>query len=378
MKKLLFLLCLYCTNINSQEIISSPFLVSGVSSLGYTAQVQFTINQETVCDTYTTSWNVDYFSRIINLVVDYNYISTCSESFAVFSQIQSQQMIMTGIYTVNLILNVPTNPTWNRSFALGTISVSEPLTTDCDDNSIPALLDFCPSVNFPVCGCNGITYANECFAYLSNRIGRYTYEDCASYLSSRVYEFSCDTFYPLGSNFFERYDCSNGNYSGDEIFIYYPSIINGPSEITFTSSYDDVSLFLVGTNDNNIVCSRIDENGILDISGFENGGFYLIADRVGAGGFSINFCHPTSAISNLDTSTESKVYPNPASSQIHVSNNSKQIESIQLYDALGNAVLESLINRKEAILNIENLKGIHVLIIRYDDKSYEIKKALLF
>lgn len=378
--KYFFIFCsmLLMSNLHTQEIINSQFITNGVVALGQKAGIQFNVNQATLCDSYSVSWNVNYAANIIDVNVDYNYISSCEESSIVFVELPNHQMLLTGVFFVNLNLNVPTKPEWNKTFALGSISVLLPDLTSCSSSSIPVLEMFCPVDIDTVCACNGQTFTNECFAYLEGQNGNYFGGTCADHALEKAFVFECNTFTSNAPNFLELYNCSSNTFAGAEIVFLYDHTPSSPNELVFTASSNDVQLLLVNISDSDLVCTVASSSeNILDLTGIGFGTHFIIADRISPGSFSVSLCDPLSALIEVKNNERSIVYPNPSNDEFNVYNEAKTIEKIQLIDVLGRIEQSYLVKGKQAMIEPQNASGIYFLKIFYQNDEVELHKVLL-
>lgn len=355
---------------SGQSIVSAPFIVNGVITLGQHASVQFTVNQQTLCDSYIVSYDINHVGKIVNVNVDYNYISSCGESFVAFTEIPSSQFVLTGVYTVFINVNVATNPAWNSQTVLGSISVIEPNNVSCASGFIPFLEGFCPSFGNPVCACDGIDYANECQAYLEGQNGVYEYQSCEQIFGQKVVPFSCDQFFPNTPNFFEKYSCSNAIYPGDEIVFVYEHDATATTELSFTSQNSSVCLFLMGLGNGGLSCIQKSVNNILDLSFLESGTYYLLAD--GSGAVDIEFCTTTATSSLRDNGFN--IYPNPATDYVEIRNDDSTIKEILIMDMLGRCIKSHSVIQKDIRVNTEDLNGTYVFQIQLKDGSLHSEK----
>lgn len=377
-KTILLLLGLIMSNLSiGQDIISTPFIVNGVVNLGESAGVQFTVNQETICDNYTIDWQVDYTAKIVNITVNYNYFSNCNNSTASFVETPQNEFLLLGIYTVNLNLNVIANPIWNQTFNLGAISVVEPNQISCSSANIPIVQEFCPTNFNLVCACNGVTYDNECIAYLEEENGIFIQTTCLNYLQSNEQTFECLTYNSSNNdNFFEQYSCETEAFAGDElIFSYQPELLT-TGMIEFTSPAADVKLFLISMVDNNLACIASSENNILTHGPLEEGIYYLIADRIETSDFMITFCEDPTSITGLNQDSKTIVFPNPAKNELNIFSPTHKIKEIECYNSLGQLKLKKTINDHRFHLSNPNFKGVYFLSILYDDHIKESIKVI--
>lgn len=365
-----------CQFTAAQDIVSTPFIVDGIIELGESASVQFTVDQETTCDNYMIGWDINYTAKIININLDYNYVSTCGTSIASFVEIPANQLLLLGTYHINLNLNVPANPTWNRTFALGSVFVIGPTGNSCSSANIPVMQNFCPTDFNEVCACNGVTYDNECIAYLEEENGVFVETNCLNYLESNEQIFECLSYNSNNnSNFFEQYGCANEDFRGDELIFRYTPPLNTPNTIIFTSSANDVKLFLIRVVNNNLECISSSELNVIEHGSLEDGVYYLIADRIESSDFMVSFCENPTSVVDLNES-ETVVYPNPANNEINISNPSHKIKEIKCYNSLGQLKLKKIINDHQLQIPTTNFKGVYFLNILYNENSAETIKVI--
>lgn len=356
----------------SQDIISSQFISSGTINLGGKAKIQFNINQKTLCDNYTINWDINYVAKYITLTVNYNYFSNCSESISIFTEMPEKQILLTGIYFVKLDLIVPNYPGWNKSYQLGSIVVNPPPSLSCDSWG-PNLEDICPNIYSDVCACNGITYINECKSYLEAKKGNYVLKKCNDYLNEKQKSFDCKSFTSSNStNFFEEYNCENESFKGNEIIFTYHHSTNDPIHIPFTSSENDVKLFLIEISNENLNCIASSENNVLEHQS-SIGNFYIIADRIESSPFTINLCDTTSHINHIENQ-ESFVYPNPGNKMITLYSTPRIIKKIALFDIWGKEILNRNVKSDNIEIETNQLDGIFFLKIFYATNETEVRK----
>ncbi len=378
-KKIILLLLgfLSCQISIAQDIVSTPFITGGIVDLGERARLQFSVNQETICDNYSIDWEVNYIAKIITVNVTYNYFSNCSSSIASFVELPENPLLLLGVYTVNLNLNVPANSTWNETFVLGTIWVVDPIQNSCSSANIPSLPEACPTNFNLVCACNGVTYDNECYAYLEEENGIFIETNCLTYMESKEQALECIPYSSMGNtNLFEQYSCATEDFAGDElIFVYQPDLFTNNS-IDFTSSATDVKLFLIRMEENNLACITSSENNMLTHGPLDDGIYYLIADRIETSDFMITFCEDPTSITDLDPDSKTIIFPNPTKNEINISNSTQKISAIKCYNSLGQLELKKVVNDHRFHLSNTNFKGVYFLNILYDDNATESIKVI--
>ncbi len=377
MKKIYIILLLFLANLSfSQDIISTPFIVNGIVQLGGKAKVQFNINPITVCDSYTIEFDINHFSKIINVNVNYIYNSLCSETTSLFTEFPEKQALLTGVYIVNINLNVLTNPIWNKQIQVGAITVIEPNNISCSNSFIPFLEGVCPAIaTSQICACNGETYANECLAYLQDQNGVYINMDCPTYVIANAIQYSCNTFNSENHfNFFEKYNCDSEVNIGNEIIFLYNHTETGPLLIDFTSSSNDVKLYLIALG-NDLECLEVSVDNKLEVDDLSIGQYAIIADRSGSGNYSVSFCNDT--LSVLDSESNLEISPNPASNYLDVRNLEMKLGSLEILNSNGVLVDTYEINDFQRLLRFTYPSGIYFTRLNYQNGKREIKKLLI-
>jgi hypothetical protein len=368
MKNILILLIILTSKFTfATDIISSQLITTGIVGLGEVGKIQFNIQPKTICDTYTVGYDVNYNAKSITINVLYNYNSICTVSNAIVPIISEKQLALEGVYTVNLALNVPQNPIWNQTLSLGAISVIKPFSLQCNA-SIPALIEPCPSGNIPVCACNGVNYQNECYAYLLAQNGNFLPGDCMSYINSNFANFECKDFSVSLPNFFENYSCGLSLYSGSELFLKYEHInTNSPSVIEFSSPTNDIQLFLVEFQNNDIKCLIKSQGNKLELKNLNSGTYYIIADRVQAGNYNVKICNPTSLAEN---SIKSQIKVVSYSGLIQVSFQNDKIYNLYIYDLNGKIVYSADDVKSEDLINPNLINGIYNVVLKGQNDSF--------
>lgn len=377
MKKLILLIPLIflLNGIKAQDIISSAFVTTGFVQLGGQASIQFNVDLLTVCDSYTTSFDVNYLSKTIDVRVDYNYNSLCDESFSLFTEFPQEQLVLTGTYFVSLTLNVPFDIFLSETLQLGTITVGEPVNNSCSNAFIPFLESFCPSNFNTYCACDGITYGNECQAYLQAGNGLITSGSCANYLVSKSNNYSCSTYSSSwGNNFFETYQCDNRSFFADELIFTYDHQDQDSLYIEYTSN-GDATLFLMVVSDGNLSCLQKSENNKLVYQDLPLGQYYIIVDSAVSNNYSVTFCD--TPVSTQEVVTEVRVYPNPASEYLYIMNDSKKVVHVEFINLQGQSIKILPFDERSGRVNVQGLKGLHIVKINFADGTVEMVQVYI-
>lgn len=316
--RLLFISCLLSLNsLFTQDIISNPILTNGIATLGNSGQVNLNINQRTVCDNYTINSTVDHVGRIITIEILYNYFSNCDASFAQFFESIQMTPLLTGIYSVQINLTVPSDLASNEFISLTSLSVVDPVNQSCD-GFVPPLPEPCPTIFNQVCACNGQNYTNECEAYLQDQNGFYNYFSCGKYLINNSIIFDCLDYFMSKENTFEKYGCGNLSYPGKEIYLQYEHQSREDTIDILFRADPTVSLFLTSmTGDESIECIAKNINQRLFVTDLAPGTYYLIADSQNSSSNSISFCPVSSVRKELsENAKQFNIYPNPNSGEL--------------------------------------------------------------
>lgn len=377
MKKLILLIPLIflLNGIKAQDIISSAFVTTGFVDLGDQAMINFNVNELTFCDSYTVNVDVNYLSKTINVEVDYLYNSFCDESFSVFTEFTQVQLVLTGTYFVNLKLNVPSDIFLSETLLLGAITVGEPNNSSCSNSFIPFLEGFCPFASNTYCACDGVSYDNECLAYLQAGNGLITFGSCSQYVASQSNSYSCNTYNSnWGINFFEKYQCDNRSFFADELIFTYDHQDQDSLFIEYTS-IGDVTLFLMTVSDGNLSCLQKSENNKLVYQDLPLGQYYLIADSAVSSNYSVTFCD--TPVSTQEVVTEVRVYPNPASEYLYIMNDSKKVDHVEFINLQGQSIKMLPFDERSGRVNVQGLKGLHIVKINFADGTVEMVQVYI-
>ena len=343
----------------AEEIINSAFVTYGVLNLGEEAQIQFNVNQVTVCDSYSISTKIDYTTKKIVVEVNYNYISNCSESHSIITKFVNKQILLEGIYSVEIKLNVPSNLIWNKTFYLPSISVNKPFNLSCSNSYIPPLQNPCPLLINPVCACDGQNYNNECDAYLFNRNGIYNKPSCGVFIEQESLPFKCGKFQNFISNRFSKYSCTNDNFEGAELYFKYEHIENDSLIIDFISNNESTRLFLTKLENDNIVCISMSDKNRLEYADLPIGTYYIIADSKQHFNLEIEFCIKTS-INEKILDNNLTIYPIPIINYIGIKSNN-EIKRIKIYNLWGEEIFNNKVNSSDIKINNILKPGIYLI-----------------
>lgn len=378
MKKIILLLLLLWNNtLIGENIISFPIILTGSTNLGQNMQVQFTVNKLTICDTYSIDYDINYFSNSITITVDYNYISSCSE--ANFGSIEnvSKLVLLTGFYNVTLKLDVSFSQTLDENYQLGSLFVQQNPFASCSDPFIPFVFDVCPLNLNNVCACDGQTYLNECESFFKEKKGLFLNGNCMNYLDFNDQPYECKQYNSsFSKKFFEEYGCLPNEFKGEEMYFKYTQNEKKDLDIRFIASSENVRLFLVKLENNNLVCLSNSVGDSLVFDQLEKGDYYIISDKSEQGNYSVKFCHQTSSVINTSTSIKASLFPNPTNGNLWIHNASKLIEKVEIMDKVGVLVLSKIINSYEDQLGVDGLAGIYIVKIWYKDGASEYQKII--
>ena len=90
----------------------------------------------------------------------------------------------------------------------------------------------------------------------------------------------------------------------------------------------------------------------------------------------VYYSNPVGTKEIMSQSSDVSVYPNPATSEIFIKNNTETIQSITIFDAQGKQVMKQEIKNNETKLNIGNLESGIYFIETKTEKGVERKKLV--
>ncbi len=359
---------------HADDIISSAVVTTGIVNLGENASIQFNVNQVKVCDSYTVETTVDYFIKNIEIKVNYNYISSCAESSSSTTEIVNKQILLEGIYNVEIKLDVPNNFSWDETIYLTTITVTKPINQSCSGSYIPYFTGICPFVTNRVCACDGQNYENECEAYLQNRNGIYNTQLCSTIIEQSAFPFECKKFQIPENNNFSIYSCSDEEFEGKELYLEYTHEKNDSLIIYFKAGDKSTRLFLTKLENDNIECIAISDKTKLEYADLPAGIYYIIADSKNNYLYDIEFCIQNS-ISNNIPDTNLVIYPNPIRNFIGIKSGEK-IKRINIFDILGVEIYSNVFNISEIVINNIFHPGIYIIEVE-TDSGIQTKKLVI-
>lgn len=361
-------------SLNAQTIVTNAFVTHGIVALGSDANVTFNVKKITLCDTYSIDWDIDYIGKIINIKLNYNYFSNCTANNSTSYESTSKPLLLEGVYWVNLSVNVPNDPFLNQSINLLSIIVNKPPQINCANQFIPSLQGFCPFYLSQVCACNGVTYQNECNAYLEGRNGLYESGICPNYLNTKMVPFICKTYYYNESNsdLFAKYSCSNEVFENSELIINFEHPQTSDYKLEYFTHANTGPVFLTKIINNNLECISSTKNGLLEVPMLSAGVYYLIVENLYQ---SITFCTKTNTDVLLEEST--MIYPNPASDIITIKSDLAKIYAVSLLDHLGKNYLTQYVKDYQGELNVGSMpRGMYFLKLQFE-KGHAVNKKLI-
>ncbi len=359
---------------HAEDIISSAVVTTGIVNLGENASIQFIVNQVKVCDSYAVETTIDYFTKNIEIKVHYNYVSTCAESSSSTTEIVNEQLLLEGIYNVEIKLDVPNNSSWDETIFLTTISVMKPDNQSCSGSYIPYFAGFCPLVTNNVCACDGQNYENECEAYLQNRNGIYNTQLCSTIIEQSALSFECKKFQFSENNNFSKYSCSDDEFDGKELYLEYTHEKDDSLIIYFKAGDESTRLFLTTLVNDNIECIAISDKTKLEYADLPAGIYYIIADSKYNFYSDIEFCIHNSIINNIQD-INLVIYPNPIRNFIGIKSGEK-IKRIKIFDILGVEIYSNVFNTSEIVINNKFHSGIYLIEVE-TDSEIQTKKLVI-
>ena len=221
-----------------------------------------------------------------------------------------------------------------------------------------------------------MTYDNECIAYFEEQNGNFLERNCRNFVESNDQIFQCSRFdSQANSNFFERYNCSNEDFGGNELYLQYMPTGN-PNKIAFMTNAADLKLFLVRIDEDDLECLATSEDNCLEHDALGAGDYYIIADRIQSSNFFVNFCDPITSVSDTDFTEDVIVYPNPARDILNIESPSKSISEVTMYSSLGQNVWHKNVSGQSTSIISSDINGVHLVRILYSDHTQEVVKVI--
>jgi len=354
MRKILlfFALFVFLMPIYSQEIVTNANIEDDDITIGEEIEVNFDINDVTDCDSYDVDIEIDYDNMEIVVTVDYSYDSDCDESDVYTSESIELIVLLEGTYDVSIVCDVSSDFNLDQDVDVGELTVEGPENSDCF-GYIPQLFEFCPSINHPVCACNGQNYDNECVAYFEEENGAYYEFVCGNYLEENSEEFNCGNYRVNEDNVFANYSCGIAEYSGSEKYFKYEHEKDGDSLlIFFNAKFKSTRMFLTKISSGDIECIEVSDENRLFVEDLESGTYYIIVDSDRDYSQYVEICS-SNLMNNTSDYQKLYVYPNPISTYINIQ-----------YDGVVN------------FIRIYNSFGIEVFYNEYDKNNIRIKHGL--
>ncbi len=269
----------------------------------------------------------------------------------------------------------------------------------CFDSTVINLNVLCPAVYEPVCGCNGVTYSNECVAYNYNGITAWTPGICPTDCINPAWVDSsaaCIEIYAPVCG------CDNVTYDNDCYAIRYGGVTSwtqGPCCPNPECKADfEVELLLAGNSilvinrSLNAEASLLDFgdgspmlNGVFDsvYHTYPQPGTYQICLEISnfAGTCTNKYCYLVNLTSNTsDPNTplvQLDLAPNPAQSQTIVSVSGANPQQLQLFDMFGKKVRSEQINQAVYELDTASLPaGVYLLQV-WTDRGMVARKLVI-
>lgn len=336
----LILLNLFLTiSLISQDIVTSVDVVfSSAVDLGEEITVSLDIDYVRSEDSYDIDVDVNYSFNTINIKLDYDL----DEDYELTSDSETEdidiQLLLEGDYEIVVEVDVPFHFDYDQKISGVYVNVSNPENDHCDESFIPFLSIICPSIDHPVCACNGQNYDNECEAYLEDENGRYFEFICGNFVKNNSVPFECGKTYTIDlDNVFEQYECSFDVNPGEELYLsYYHE--GDTLEINFESGAF-TNVYLVELESNNLDCISNSHDYKLKVNHLSKGYYYIIADisYEWSNFHEITFCTPNS-IDTYEPQNKIDIIPNPSTNYFTLNTFENLLVDIEVFDRNGKNV----------------------------------------
>lgn len=370
MKNWLLILCLFPSFLLAQSIVQSASVSPLSIPLGGMIQSNILLNQCTFSDSQIPRTDINHATKTIDFIIDYNFISSGTPSTQTIPVTHQAQLLLEGVYTVTLRVNVPADGTKGETRVLSTVTVTAPTMIPCGTTSF--ITSFCPLLGNQVCAEDGKVYGNECIAYFDNQNSVYSFGDCFAQSSIRTMPFACNQVYSSGTNFFTKYDCNNKCLDAGEIFLTYQKDTPDDVTLNYTATPNTV-VMLVELNNDGITCLSESDDGSLSLNNLPVGTYTLLVD--GTGSFTVEFC---TASSTIDFSDEQllTISPNPTSDYLQIESATFEAFEFEIHSQSGLLVQSGEIDSNQKIQLLELTKGVYFVRLK-NGKGFAVRRFVV-
>jgi len=365
---------LFSANLSvSQSILQSAFVTTGIVNLGDMGQVQISFSQITVCDSYTTTTTINHLAKIIDVKVDYIYVSTCQDAIGTITITENFLPLLEGIYTVNVNISVPADITRGEMRAIGSLTTNPPFYPDCARPF--SNQQFCPVGSTEVCAENGKNYPNECESFFNERYANYTFGNCFAVANPNIQAFECNQIYTAGAeNNFTSYNCFfTGCFDQNEAIIRYNHPVSGPLSLQYSKTALS-EVLLTTFSASGVECIETGTDNLLEINNLAAGEYFIIVDSRNS--FSIEFCTIPTSTNEQISDSDLILSPNPTSGKIKIEATNFISANFEIYGLTGKILERGKLPRSQELDISTAAPGTYFLRLKNEERSI-VKKFIL-